>query len=92
MPDLPTVSEAGVPGFESGSWQGLLAPGGTPKEIVEKLNGAVVKILKTPEMKERLAGQGAEVVADTPEQFAAFIRQDTVKWAKVVKDANVKIE
>jgi tripartite-type tricarboxylate transporter receptor subunit TctC len=92
MPDLPTVSEAGVPGFESGSWQGLLAPGGTPKEIVDKLNTAVVKILKTPEMKERLAGLGADVVADTPEQFAAFLREDTVKWAKVVKDANVKIE
>ena len=81
MPDLPTVSEAGVPGFQSGSWQGLLAPAGTPPEIVAKIHDAVVKVLNEPEMKQRLADQGAEVVANTPEEFAVFIREDTAKWA-----------
>ena len=90
--DLPTVSEAGVPGFQSGSWQGLLAPAGTPPDIVAKLNDAVVKVLNEPEMKQRLADQGAEVVANTPEEFAVFIREDTAKWAKIVKDSGIKVE
>ena len=90
LPELPTVSEAGVPGFQSGSWQGLLATGGTPKDVIAKLNAAVVEILNTPEMKQQLATQGAEVVADTPEQFAAFLRDDLVKWTKIVKDAGIK--
>ena len=92
MPDLPTVSEAGVPGFQSGSWQGLLAPAGTPPNIVAKLNDAVVKVLNEPDMKQRLADQGAEVVANTPEEFAVFIRDDKAKWAKIVKDSGVKVE
>jgi len=92
MPDLPTVSEAGVPGFQSGSWQGLLAPGGTPKEIVTKLHDGVVKVLNDPDMTKRLADQGAEVVGDTPEEFAAFIREDTTKWARLVKDKAIKVE
>jgi tripartite-type tricarboxylate transporter receptor subunit TctC len=92
MPKLPTISESGVPGFTAGAVQGLLAPGGTPKDIVAKLNAAVIKILNTPEMKERLAAQGAEVVGNTPEQFAAFVRDDSAKWAKVVKETGLKIE
>ena len=92
MPDLPTVSEAGVPGFRSGSWQGLLAPAGTPPDIVAKIHDAVVKVLNEPEMKQRLADQGAEVVANTSEEFAVFIREDTAKWAKIVKDSGVKVE
>ena len=67
MPKLPTISESGVPGFTAGTVQGLLAPGRTSKDIVAKLNAAVIKILNTPEMKERLAAQGAEVVGNTPE-------------------------
>ena len=78
MPDLPTVSEAGVPGFQSGSWQGLLAPAGTPPDIVAKVHDAVVKVLNEPDM-QRLADQGAEVVANTPEELAVFIREDTAK-------------
>lgn len=92
MPDLPTVSEAGVPGFQSGSWQGLLAPAGTPPDIVAKLHDAVVKVLNEPDMTKRLADQGAEVVGSTPEEFAAFIRDDTAKWAKIVKDTGIKVE
>jgi tripartite-type tricarboxylate transporter receptor subunit TctC len=92
LPDVPTLDEAALPGFQSGSWQGLLAPAGTPKDIVVKLNAAVVEILKTPDMKQQLATQGAEVVADTPEQFAAFLRDDLAKWSKVVKEAGIKAE
>jgi len=92
LPDLPTVAEAGVPGFQSGSWQGLLASGGTPKEVVTKINAAVVQVLQTPEIKERMAAQGADVVGDSPEQFGAFIRDEKVRWAKIVKDANIKVE
>ncbi len=92
MPDIPTINESGLPGFETGSWQGLLAPGGTPKEIVNKLNDAVVRILKTPDMKERLASQGAEVVANTPEQFGQFLRDDVTRSAKIVKTANIKAD
>ena len=92
MPDLPTVSEAGVPGFQSGSWQGLLAPAGTPPDIVAKLNDAVVKVLNEPDMKQRLADQGAEVVANTPEEFAVFIREDTANGPQIVKDSGVKVE
>jgi tripartite-type tricarboxylate transporter receptor subunit TctC len=92
LPDLPTVSEAGVTGFQSGSWQGLLATGGTPKDIIAKLNAAVGDILRTPEMKHQLTEQGAEVVANTPEQFAAILREDLAKWTKIVKDSGIRAD
>jgi tripartite-type tricarboxylate transporter receptor subunit TctC len=92
LPDVPTLNETILPGFLSGSWQGLLAPAGTPKEVVTKLNAAVVEMLQMPDMKQQLSNQGAEVVADTPEQFAAFIRNDVEKWGKVVRDSGIKAE
>ena len=92
LPDLPTVSEAGVPGFQSGSWQGLLTTAGTPKDVVAKLNTVVVQVLNSPELKERMAAQGADVVGDSSEQFGAFLRDEKVRWAKIVKDAGVKVE
>jgi len=92
MPDLPTVSEAGVLGFQSGSWQGLLAPAGTPGDIVAKLHDAVVKVLNDPDMTRHLADQGAEVVGSTPEEFATFIRDDTRKWAEIVKETGIKVQ
>ena len=70
----------------------MLAPAGTPPEIVAKIHDAVVKVLNEPEMKQRLADQGAEVVANTPEEFAVFIREDTAKWAQIVKTSGIKIE
>lgn len=91
-PAIPTVQEGGVRDYVTGSWQGLLAPAGTPPDVIKKLNAVVVEILRSPEISAKLVGQGAEVVANTPEQFAAFLREDTDKWTKVVKDANIKVE
>ena len=91
-PDLPTVAESGVPGFETGSWQGIVAPAGTPPEVVKKLHDTVTAILATPEMKERLIASGAEVRAWSSEQFGAFIRDEKARWAKVVKDSGAKFD
>ena len=93
LPDVPTVAESGLPGFEASSWFGLLAPAGTPKEIVTKLNGEVAKWLATPDAREKLAAQGAIAsTALTPEDFAKHIGTETTKWAKVVKDSGAKVE
>jgi tripartite-type tricarboxylate transporter receptor subunit TctC len=92
LPDIPTIAEAGVPGYESVSWYGLAAPAGTPKEIIVRLHKETVAILNTPDVKERFARDGTEVVAGTPEQFDAYIRAEIVKWARVVKSAGIKPE
>jgi tripartite-type tricarboxylate transporter receptor subunit TctC len=92
MPDLPTVAESGLPGFDAGSWFGILAPAGTPREIVTRLNAVVVKSLTTPELRERLSSQGAAPVGGTPEQFGRHVQAEIAKWAKVVKAANVKLD
>jgi tripartite-type tricarboxylate transporter receptor subunit TctC len=92
IPDVPTVAESGLPGFETGSWQGVLAPPATSKEIVGRLNGEIVRILGAPDMKEKLAGQGAQVLTMTPAQFGDFIRKEKARWAKVVKDSGAKFE
>ena len=91
-PDVPTVAEGGVPGYESLQWYGLLAPTGTPKEIIARLNREAVAVLRTPEIVARLANDGAEVVASTPEEFGAWLRTETEKWAKVAKAAGIKPE
>jgi len=91
-PSIPTVAESGLPGFETGSFQGIVAPAGSPPEIVNKLHQTVTKILATPEMQERLANAGAETRAGSPADFGAFIRDEKVRWAKVVKDSGEKFE
>jgi len=90
LSNVPTVAEAGVSGFEAGSWYGLLAPGATPRPIVERLNREVVRIVQLPDVHERLAAEAFDIPTDTPEQFAAYIKADVEKWAKVVKETGIK--
>jgi tripartite-type tricarboxylate transporter receptor subunit TctC len=87
LPDVPTIAEAGVPGYEATSWFGLLAPAGTPAPVVTKLNAAILKALADPDVKKKLLEQGAEPAGETPAQFAAFIASETVKWGKIVKQS-----
>ena len=91
-PELPTLHEAGVPGYEATQWYGVLAPAATPPEIVKRLHAEIVEILKLPDVKERLAADGAEPVGDTPEAFGKFIRAEIAKWAKVARDAGIQPE
>ena len=92
LPDLPTLDESGLKGYQIVGWNGLFVPAGTPPFIVNKLYSGVVAALALPDVKERLAVLGADGVGDTPQHFAAFINADIAKWAKVVKDAGIKVE
>ena len=92
LPNVPTIAEAGVPGYEATSWFGLFAPAATPAPIVAKLNKAIVKVLGQADVKQKIADQGGEIVAETPAQFAAFIKAETVKWGKVVKDSGASVD
>ena len=91
-PELPTVAESGVPGYEISIWNGLLAPAGTPKPVLDRLHVELLKVLALPEVKQSFANIGAEVITSTPARFAAFIQSDLAKYAKVVKDADVRID
>jgi tripartite-type tricarboxylate transporter receptor subunit TctC len=92
LPEVPTIAEAGVPGYDATSWFGILAPAGTPEPVVTRLQGAIVQALGEPEMRQRMADLGAEPVGDTPAEFGQFIAAEIAKWAKVVNDAGVKLE
>lgn len=89
-PDIPTIAEAGVPGYEATQWFGILAPAGTPRAIVDRLHRETVRALKEPEVRNRLVADGSDPVGSTPEEFAAYLRSETVKWAKVVKDVGIQ--
>ena len=92
MPELPTIAEAGVPGFEVRNWYGVFVPAGTPRDIVARLNSELVKILQMPDVKSKMLASGIEALHSTPEQFAAYIQSETKRWAKVVKDSGARAE
>jgi tripartite-type tricarboxylate transporter receptor subunit TctC len=92
MPELPTVSEAGVPGFEAISWHGVVVPAATPAPLVARLNHDIVGVLRAPDLRDRLAALGADVVTGTPREFADSIAREIPKWAKVVKDSGARAE
>ncbi|HUQ73980.1 MAG TPA: tripartite tricarboxylate transporter substrate binding protein [Burkholderiales bacterium] len=91
-PDTPTVAEQGLPGFETGSFQGVVGPAGMPRDTIAKLNSELTRILNLPEMKERFAKQGTEVRTGTPESFAQWLREEQARWARVVKESGAKFE
>ena len=91
FPDLPTIGDF-YPGFETTSWVGAIAPAGTPRAVLEKLNGTLAKILSSPEVKQRFDLQSAEIVASTPEQFGEFIKSESAKWGKVIREKDIRID
>ncbi|MFN7086355.1 MAG: Bug family tripartite tricarboxylate transporter substrate binding protein [Burkholderiales bacterium] len=92
LPEVPTLAESGVPGFDASTVTGVLAPAAVPRDVIVKLNGALAKVLATPAVKDRFAALGAEVKPSTPEELGAFIRDDLAQWIKVVKRAGIKLE
>jgi len=92
LPDVPTVAEAGLPDFEVTTWYGVLAPAGTPRNIINRLNGELVKIMHAPELREKLAATGTEPLTSTPEEFSAYIRKEIAKWGDVIRKAGVKAD
>ena len=91
-PEVPTVAEAGVPGYELSVWFGVLAPAGTPRDIVARLNAEIVKVLNSPDIKDRFAKQGVEIRTSTPDQFGDFLKTEVARWAKVIKDAGIRAD
>jgi tripartite-type tricarboxylate transporter receptor subunit TctC len=92
MPEIPTVAESGFPDFEASSWFGLLGPAGMPRDIVSKLQGEVARALKIPDIRDKLVAQGADPVGSSPEEFAAYIRDETTRWSRVVKSSGAKAD
>lgn len=92
LPEVPTLAESGLPGYEVTAWQGILAPAGTPREIVNRLNAAIVNVINSPDITEKLVSVGNVPAAGTPEEFAAFIQREIPRWAKLVKQAGVKVD
>ena len=92
LPAVPTLAESGFPGFDMVSWQALVAPAATPKPVIDRLHADLVRVLTSAQMKEKLFGLGTEVVANTPEQFAQYIREETSKWSKIVREAGIRLE
>ena len=92
LPDVPTVDEAALPGYEASVWYGVVAPTGTPREIVQRLNTEIARIIADPAQRERMVAGDFEPTTSKPEQFAAFIKSETVKWGKVVKASGAKPE
>ncbi|MHB1124526.1 MAG: tripartite tricarboxylate transporter substrate binding protein [Ramlibacter sp.] len=92
FPDVPTLAESGMPGFEVGAWQGIMVPAATPKAVVDRLNAEIGKALQSPDVRARLAAQGAEPLGSTPDEYAAYVRKELARWAGLVKATGVTIE
>ena len=92
LPELPTIAEAGVPGYEAIEWQGIMVPTGTPREIILRLNQAFARVAAMPEVKEKVAALGSDLTPSTPEEFDAFIKRELAVWSKVVKEVGIKID
>ena len=92
MPDLQTIDELGLPGYEASTWVGVLAPAGTPRPIVNRLHGELMKLLATPEVKQQFTVTGFDIIANTPEQFAEQIKTDLAKWARVIREAHIAVD
>jgi tripartite-type tricarboxylate transporter receptor subunit TctC len=91
-PDFPTIAESGLPGFEVITWFGILVPAATPKEIINRLNTEIVQAVTQPNISAQLVKMGFEIVANTPEQYAVFLREENAKWGKVVRDLGLRAE
>jgi tripartite-type tricarboxylate transporter receptor subunit TctC len=92
VPELPTIAEAAFPGYEAATWYGVLAPAGTPVPIVRKLNAEIAATLNHPDLKQRMSSQGADPAPTSPEEFAAYIKSEVAKWAKVVKESGAHVD
>ena len=92
VPELPTVAEAGVPGYQTGIWVGLLLPAAAPRPIVNQLNTELGKVLSAPETRERFTRMGADVLYSSPAEFTAFMKTEMAKWAKVIKEAGIRVD
>ena len=92
LPELPTLAESGLPDFDGGSWQGVVMPAGTPRELVGAASGELVRILRAPDMTERILGMGGIPLGSSPDEFAAFMKAESEKWAQVAKAAKVSTE
>ena len=91
LPEVPPIADT-LPGFEARGWNGILAPAGTPRPIIDRLNGEIVKVVRSPEFGQVMTGEGATAVGNTPAEFATVIRADVMKWAKIIKDAGIRAE
>ncbi len=91
-PDIPTIAESGVPGYDANAWFGVFAPAGTPVTVINRLHSEIARIVNLPDIRDRFLALGAEPVGSTPEQFSAFYRKEVAKWAKVVKDSGAQID
>ena len=92
LPNIPTLSEAGVPGYNSGVWYGVMAPAGTPKEVITRLNQAFIKVLKQPDFTALLVSSGIDPIGSSPEELTQFINKETIKWSKIIKAADIKVQ
>jgi tripartite-type tricarboxylate transporter receptor subunit TctC len=92
MPDVKTIAESGVTGFDTSTWYGMLAPAGTPRAVVDKINAEIVRIGQLPDVRERLSAEAFELPADTPDQFANVIKGEMARWAKLVRETGARIE